>query len=134
MTLSISATKRNQFQKTAQIYACITIFCMIFSFIYELFSHQVYSLYMICAFLFPFIGGVIPFAIFSKKNLIHPSLFIRNLNHCGIATLTIGSIMQGILEIYGTTNRLIIIYWITGFSLICLEIILYAIQISHTKR
>ena len=35
-------------------------FCAIFAAIYEHFSHQVYSPYMICAFLFPVCLGIVP--------------------------------------------------------------------------
>lgn len=44
----------------------------------------------------------------------YPGRIARNLYRSGIATLTIGCIMQGVLEIYGTTNKLICVYWIVG--------------------
>lgn len=51
---------RNAAKKGALIYLGITLFCFIFSTIYEYFSHSVYSEYMTLLFLFPFLGGVIP--------------------------------------------------------------------------
>ena len=73
--------------------------------VYEGFSHGVYSFYMIYAFLFLLGGGALPFLVVGlQKNSrsINPSA--KALYHCGLATLTIGSILQGVLEIYGTTN------------------------------
>ena len=86
--------------------------------VYEGFSHGVYSFYMIYAFLFLLGGGALPFLVVGlQKNSrsINPSA--KALYHCGLATLTIGSILQGVLEIYGTTNGLIRIYWIAGLPL-----------------
>lgn len=134
MTLSTSAISRNHAQRISGIYLLITLFCIVFSVIYELFSHEVYSWYMLGAFLYPLLGGFIPYFLIAVKRLRFPSSFSRNLLHCGIATLTCGSILQGILEIYGTTNRLIIVYWIAGFTLVCAGIICYGIQIAHMKR
>lgn len=131
--MSTSVIKR-QAKKISLIYLVITIFCIVFALIYEMFSHEVYSFYMLGAFLFPLVLGVIPFFVIDLKHTLLPSLFTRDLYHCGIATLTFGSIIEGILEIYGTTNQLIIAYWIAGFTLICLGILCYALQISHLKR
>lgn len=36
------------------------------------------------------------------------------LHHAGVATLTLGSVMEGVLAIYGTTNQLTCWYWIAG--------------------
>ena len=73
---------------------------------------------MIYAFAYPLVGGTLPFlgiAVFGVKKL--PCFISRNLWHCGIATLTIGSIFNGVLEIYGTTNSLSIVYTICGIPL-----------------
>lgn len=43
-------------------------FCMIFAAIYEYFSHQVYSSYMIGAFLFPVALGIVPDILRKKKH------------------------------------------------------------------
>lgn len=48
--------------------------------------------------------------------------------HSGIATLTVGSIFKGVLEIYGTTNQLIVVYWIAGFGLLFIGILTYLLS------
>lgn len=55
-------------------------------------------------------------------------LAARNLYHSGIATLTVGSIVQGVLEIYGTTNALAGYYWIAGGALLLAGIAAYLVQ------
>ena len=56
---------------------------------------------------------------FNAKVLSH------NLFKSSILTFTLGSIPKGVLDIYGTTNSLIIVYLILGLILFILSIILY---------
>lgn len=98
--------------RTALIYLGISLFCVLFGGVYELFSHGVYSYYMIYAFVFPLLGGTLPAltaAVFGCRK--SPAPLPRTLYHCGIATFTVGSIIQGVLEIYGTSNPLTLWYW-----------------------
>lgn len=102
-------------------YVVAALFCAMFGAVYELFSHEVYSYPMIYAFAIPLAGGALPFLAFSAgrvRRLRFPGIAARSLYHAGIAALTVGSIMRGILEIYGTTNVLLMAYWIIGGLLI----------------
>lgn|GEM_PF-530210 len=57
MILSSKASFIHQRIRKNTVFAA---FCAIFAAIYEHFSHQVYSPYMICAFLFPVCLGIVP--------------------------------------------------------------------------
>ena len=115
MYISDTEKKGSGAAKTALVYLIISVFCALFGAVYELFSHEVYSFYMIYAFGFPLVGGALPYGILSAFNLSKPSSALaRNLYHWGIATLTVGSIVRGILDIYGTTNSLSRYYWFVG--------------------
>ncbi len=85
----------------------------VFAIVYEHFSHGVVSYFMLAAFLFPLLGGglALLLSVRARRRLD------RTLYNCGLLTLTIGSITQGILEIYGTTNRMCTVYWIVGLGL-----------------
>ena len=96
-----------------------TLSCIIFSFIYEIFSHGVLSFYMILSFIFPLIG-LIDILILKKINIKSHNLFKSSL-----LTFTLYFILKGILEIYGTTNKLISFYLIFGFSLLIISIYYY---------
>lgn len=109
--------------KTAFVYLLISLFCALFGAVYEVFSHEVYSFYMLYAFIFPLAGGTLPFLAISLFRKRYPETVARNIYHSGIATLTVGSIIQGVLEIYGTTNRLTGLYWIVGVILLFAGII-----------
>lgn len=115
--------------KTAFVYLLFSLFCVLFGAAYELYSHEVYSFYMIYAFAFPLVGGTLPFYILNlvraKK---YPNAIARNLYHSGIATLTVGSIMKGVLDIYGTTNTLTGYYWLIGAVLLAVGAITYFMQ------
>lgn len=92
---------------------------MVFGFVYELFSHQVYSNFMVYAFAIPLIGGTLVYlALGLLQRVTYPCTVARYLYHSGLAALTTGSIVRGILDIYGTTNSLIKWYTIVGFSLL----------------
>ena len=102
-------------KKTMQ-YVFLSLFIFVFAQIYEYFSHGVYSNYMLYAFLIPFLGLAVPsFLLHSlKKTLPANSCFPWQ---CGIATLTVGSIYKGILEIYGTNSYFEFPYLFLGVGL-----------------
>ena len=103
--------------------------------IYELFSHGVYSNYMIFAFMIPLAAGAVPNMIAAAVNKKRgPSGFYLDASDSGraapgirfaasglqlaaVATLTVGNLVKGALEIYGTTNRLEAVYWTAGAAL-----------------
>ena len=94
-------------------YLLATVLCAFFGAVYELFSHEVYSRFMIYAFAFPLLLGVIPFFLRQKRGKPFPGRE-ADLVHAGVAALTVGSVLQGALEIYGTSSPLSSAYWITG--------------------
>ena len=81
---------------------------------YERFSHGVYSYGMLYAFAFPLTLGVLPLLLISMLHAPYPNRAVCNLQQAGIATLTVGSIITGVLEIYGTTSPLTVVYWVLG--------------------
>lgn len=73
---------------------------------------------MIYAFAFPLAGGTLPFLLISlSRPKRYPGAVAQNLYHSGVATLTVGSIIRGVLDIYGTTNSLTQLYWFIGVVL-----------------
>ena len=98
-------------------YLFSTVGCILFGAVYELFSHGVWSCFMICAFAFPLLLGAIPFSLLRKRGKPFPGK-AADLVHAGVAALTVGSILQGVLEIYGTSNPLTAVYWAAGGVLV----------------
>ncbi|MBQ2330188.1 MAG: hypothetical protein II387_05480, partial [Oscillospiraceae bacterium] len=63
-----------------------------------------------------------------------PTKAVRSFYDCGVATLTVGSIFKGVLVIYGTTNRLSIVYLLAGIPLIAIGLILYLAPSTLTEE
>jgi hypothetical protein len=97
-------------------YLLAALGCAIFGEVYELFSHEVWSCFMIGAFVLPLLLGALPFFLLRKSGKPFPGR-AADLIHAGVAALTVGSLVQGVLEIYGTTNPLTAVYWIAGAAL-----------------
>lgn len=124
--MSISDIEHKKAKKASVIYCFLAVFCGLFSAVYEHFSHGVYSNYMVWLFLFPLIGGTIPFAVIARQyKLTYPGSLSVNLYNSGIATLTVGSCFQGILEIYGASSEYLLIYWIAGTALVVAAVAIY---------
>ena len=120
--------------RIARNYLIVAVICAAVGVIYELFSHQVWSVFMIGAFAVPLILGVLPNLVIAIGRLKTPSLAAENLYACGLVTLTLGSLLKGVLQIYGTTNELLDYYWLVGAGFACLGIIFYFAQKKPVKR
>lgn len=106
-------------KKKRKRYALAAGAVLAFAAVYERFSHQVYSGFMIFAFLFPLLGGLLPCMLLPRlPKRFWPPVHSACLYDSGIAALTTGSLFRGILDIYGTTSRLGKLYWIAGAALI----------------
>lgn len=103
--------------RTAFRFLFVSLAMLVFGMVYEVFSHGVYSKFMIFAFVFPLVGGALPFFGFALAGKKIPAGVFKTLYTFGIATLTTGSLMQGALDIYGTTNGLMPVYWNVGAGL-----------------
>ena len=106
-------------------YLVSSVIVLIFGNVYEYFSHGVISNYMIFAFLFSFVSYLLYLLI--NKRIIKklPNNMSNNLFGGSIATLTIYSILHGVLDIYGTTNSKIYLLLIFGIVLLISSIISY---------
>ena len=73
---------------------------------------------MIYAFAIPLVGGTLPFLTLARLGIKKEICFTsRSLWHCGVATLTVGSIFTGVIEIFGTVSSFSAIYTIVGAAL-----------------
>jgi len=127
--------KKQQIGKIILGYTVIALFCGLFSWVYEQFSHGVYSNYMIYLFTIPLIGGAAVFSLVGlNRRWPMPNRFSLNAYHAGIATLSVGIAMQGILEIYGTSSDYIVAYGFTGAVLIVIGAFSYCMMVKRDYR
>ena len=122
--MSTSDTKN--YGKIALIYLCFSIFLALFGAVYEHYSFGVYSYFMLYAFAFSLVGGVLPALILALCGRERrPWTWTAWLYRSGIATLSVGSVIRGVLDIYGTGNVLTVWYWYIGGGLCILGWALY---------
>lgn len=117
---------RKKFLKTIVIFIMITIFTFIFNKVYGIFGHGVTSPYMTYMFLYPLVGGVLFYGIVM---LFIPSIvnkkkyrFFYNIYNSGIAILTVGSLLRGVMEIAGTSSFYLIFYTLIGWLSVIISI------------
>ncbi len=112
----------------------LTLFCALFGGVYEAFSHGVWSYRMIYAFAFLLALGVLPLLVLRLRHAPLPSRFARTAWHAGIVSLTVGSLVTGALEIYGTSHPLTILYWIVGGLLLLVGAAAYGTTVAKRAR
>ena len=135
MSTSVIENEKKQALKRAKIYIPITLFCILFGWVYEMYSFGVYSNYMIYAFIFPLIGGIIFWLLIgTSKKIIYINKILINSHSASIATFTFGFIFKGVLDIYGTTSNLCNIYWIVGITFACVAVISYQISWFNKRK
>lgn len=128
--MSSSDTERSSVR--AACYSLIvSLLAAVFGGIYEILSHGVWSAFMVYAFLFPLVLETLPACLLALKQRPLPGRWTMQLHHAGVATLTVGSLFEGALAIYGTTNRLTILYWIIGMLLIAAGIVVHLLTRRH---
>ena len=130
MILSASGIERSgkEIEKLVFTYLIVTLVFVGFGAVYEFFSHGVYSYYILYAFMIPFLGGTVYFYCILYFRSKIPGCIARRFQHFGILTLTVGCMVCGILEIYGTTNRLVIFYFIVGGMFLVIGNFMYLLQ------
>lgn len=108
--------------KTGMKYLAASILIAEAAAVYGLFSHGVYSYFMTYAFMVPLLGGAMPYLMKAqrgaekhkagnkKRSVADRITGAGDAQAALIATLTAGSLLKCALDIYGTTNGLLIVY------------------------
>ena len=116
---------------TVKIYVFTALFCIAFNYIYSLFGHGVSSPFMSYAFVFSLVLGVVGFTVFGRLNLDNRIAY--NLYNAGIATLTVGSILQGIIDIAGADTTYPVWYFLVGTVFVAIGGLMYFYQWIQTN-
>ena len=129
--MSTSVTNSTtRFSRTFISYLAMAAFLFIFSRIYESLSYgevSVFMHYMFCATL---VGGILLLGLLQvKPNL---SRMTYNLWNSGIATITAGCLLRGIINLSGRSTTLDQPYWHVGAGFLALSLI--TLFISDTRR
>ncbi len=125
---------KKPFGRNSFIYLLISIFLAITGFVYEQFSHGIYSFSMMYAFMVPLVLGTLLNAVLERMKAHAPAYITRQLWHTGVATLTLGLMVRGVFEIYGTANVLLNLYYIAGLILLLAGTCLYLLRDGRAEK
>ncbi|MDW8742003.1 hypothetical protein Q7W37_02955 [Streptococcus suis] len=116
-----SVTKSSRTSRTLISYLTGSIFLFIFSRIYQALSYGEVSFFMNYLFCIPLIGGI----LLTGLLLFKPSLsrMAYNLWNSGIATITAGFLLRGIINLSGRSTSLDQPYWYLGAGLLALALL-----------
>lgn len=113
-----SVNKERAFLRTSLIYIAVSAFTALFGAVYEHYSHGVVSLTMVFAFVPPLILGALTSLVLHFMPDFRVLGVSRQLWRLGVASLAVGMIFNGIIEIYGTDSPLTKYYFIASALLI----------------
>lgn len=130
--------KKQNIKKTLILYTIFTAFVILANKTYALFGHGVTSDYMSWMFLYPLIGGLIYFTIirmvFKKTCRLNGYRFFYNLHNTGIALLTVGSFLKGVLGIAGTSSNYNTVFFVIGWFFILIgQVLFFSMAVFHKK-
>lgn len=111
---------------TVKTYIFATLFCIVFNTVYSLFGHGVTSPFMSYAYVFSLVLGVGGFILVGQLHLENRVAF--NLYNAGIATLTVGSLLRGIIDIAGADTIYPVYYFVVGAGLVAVGGVMYFFQ------
>ncbi|HFU4387865.1 TPA: hypothetical protein ACGO9J_001708 [Streptococcus suis] len=119
-----------RFSRTFISYLAMAAFLFIFSRIYESLSYGEVSVFMHYMFCVTLVGGILLLGLLQvKPNL---SRITYNLWKSGIATITAGCLLRGIINLSGRSTTLDQPYWYVGAGFLALSLI--TLFISDTRR
>ncbi|MFA6801154.1 MAG: hypothetical protein WCR19_03500 [Acholeplasmataceae bacterium] len=129
--MSILVKHKEQLKLTLK-YLLVSLFLILFNYIYSLFAHGVSSNYMSRAYLIPLIGGgLLSLIMLAFNNLTD---LAKHLWDMGLTTLVVGSLLHGVFDIYGSESSFVKIFFIVGILLLFISIIVYFNDSKKSKN
>ena len=121
---------RRRAKRSAITGASLTLFSVVFTAIYEQFSHNAASTHMRSMFLMPLFGVALP-ALIGYFTPLHRYLgrAAFNLWNSGMAVWAVGCLFRGIVNISGRHTTLDKPYWAAGWVFLALALIAEIIHI-----
>ena len=130
--------KKYTYKKTVFVYLAVSAFTFVINKVYAIFGHGVSSASMTWAFLYPFIGGVIFYLLIGlmlpEINRFAGYRIMYNSYNSGIAVLTVGSILKGVMDIAGTSSSYLKLYTIIGYAFIVFGLVILILLAANYKK
>ncbi len=127
-----TSSERKILKKEALRGLCFAVFLVAFNLVYGIFAHGVRSIYMQTAFVIPLVGGsLVSLLLFF---LPYPNAIVKAVWPMGLATLSVGFLLHGVFDIYGTEEELVNVFFYAGVILLSITGILYIIQLVQSRN
>lgn len=131
-------SNNKKIRKTIVIYLLLALVAVAVNLIYGVFGHGVHAAAMTWMFLYPLLGGALVYVVIDRyQPLITRFVMYRigyNSYNSGIGALTVGSFLQGILEIAGTNSNYLVIFRILGCLSIAIGLALFVFLAVKDSR
>ena len=118
----MSTLLKRRLRRTFFVYVACAVLVGAFAQGYLLFGHGVRSAAMTWAFLYPLLGGALPFGLLWATHCGFAGhgrwRLGSNLYHAGLAALVTGSLLRGVFEIAGTGSPYLPLY--TAVGVLCI--------------
>ncbi|HFI0747156.1 TPA: hypothetical protein ACGO07_001307 [Streptococcus suis] len=129
MSTSVTNTENKRTIRTFITYLALTSFLFIFSRIYESLSYGETAFHMHYLFCVTLIGGSLLLGLMAIHRTL--SRLSYNLWNSGVATITAGFLLRGIINLSGRSTTLDQPYWYVGAGFLILAVI--SLFIKQTK-
>ena len=132
MSTSVTKKRFSRLSKTTIVYLLLSIFLFIFSRIYVSLSYGEVSFFMNTLPLVPLIGGGLLISLISL--LPNFSRISYNLWNSGVAVLTAGFLLRGIVNLSGRSTTLDLPYWLIGAGFLGLTLASISLSSLQLKK
>lgn len=132
MSTSVTKKRFSRLSKTTIVYLLLSIFLFIFSRIYVSLSYGEVSFFMNTLPLVPLIGGGLLISLISL--LPNLSRISYNLWNSGVAVLTAGFLLRGIVNLSGRSTTLDLPYWLIGAGFLGLALASISLSSLQLKK
>ncbi|WP_303870929.1 hypothetical protein [Acetobacterium wieringae] len=124
--------------KTIAVYLLMTVLAIAVNLIYGLFGHGVHSAAMTGMFLYPLLGGALGYLLIDRYMVFITRFVVYRIGYnsfnSGLAALTVGSFLKGILEIAGTNSPYLIIFFFLGWVAVGIGLVVFGFLVVSNQR
>ncbi|MDR1778811.1 MAG: hypothetical protein LBR14_03540 [Clostridiales Family XIII bacterium] len=120
--MSTSGTKRRKVLRRLTVYLAVSAACVVITNVYALFGHGIRSVAMDFMFVYPLAGGLIVTGFGLRRQDV--SRAGLNLTGSGVATLTAGALLRGIMVIANTSSPYVLWFYVAGALLAAIGVAL----------
>lgn len=131
-------SNNNRIRKTIVVYLLLALVAVAVNLIYGFFGHGVRAAAMTGMFLYPLLGGALGYLLIDRYMAFITRFVVYRVGYnsfnSGLAALTVGSFLKGILEIAGTNSPYLIIFFFLGWVAVGIGLMVFGFLAVTNQR